>query len=390
MSAFLIFIRSTQEHVNARRNKLREVFSERTVEGMVRKYYKVNPQLVDPADDLFAFATRENITVQQMKAIMLSHSDLNLPNIFTFTASSISARMGVSEAKLEGVFRKLSLAFGDLALHQPEFLLLDNPVWRKPLIALDQGRFFCSTPQVFFSFIFPIFDDLVAENEMLKQAYKDRRAKFLETEIARLFVKAFSGAEIVRGFRWKDGPNVYENDLLIRIDSHLLLIEAKSGAISWPALRGAPERAKRHIEELFYAPSTQSARLADQIRAVVKAPELRTSYLPELDLRLDLVRTVLRLSVTLEDFAFIQSNLHLLKETGWIPKDHALAPCILLADLEVVFDILEPIGQKVHYLRRRAELEGRMSYIGDELDLLGLYIGTGFNLGDAEFGNHHL
>jgi hypothetical protein len=390
ISAFQVLIRRTEEHVNARWDKFHQVFAERTVAGMVQKYYEVNPHFVGSADDLIAFATRENISVEQMKALMLSHSDLNLPDMFTFTAASISALLGVSKSHLEDVFRRLSLAFGDLAPHQPEFLLLDNPVWRKPLIALDQDRFFCATPQVFFSFVFPILDSLIAGNEALKRACEDRRAKFLEAEIARLFADAFPGAEIVTCFRWRDGPNEYENDLLIRIDSHLLIVEAKSGEISWPALRGAPERAKRHIEELFLAPSIQSARLAERIRTVVRNPELRSSYFPDLHLRLELVRTVLRLSVTLEDFAVIQSNLHILKGTGWIPENHALAPCILLADLEIVFEILEPKGQKVHYLRRRAELEEHMDYMGDELDLLGLYISTGFNLGDAEFGGQHL
>jgi len=267
---------------------------------------------------------------------------------------------------------------------QPDSLLLDNPVWRKPLINLGRGSFFCALPQTFFSFIFPVINDLVAEDSSLKRAYDHRRAKFLEIEIARTFSNAFPGAEIVTGFQWRDGEQKFENDLLIRMDSHLLLVEAKSGAISWPALRGAPDRARRHIEDLLYAPSAQSARLADRIRAVVKAPELRDSLLPNLDLRLDLVRTVLRLSVTLENFAAIQSNTQILKMTGWIPKGHKLAPCITLADLNVIFDILEPPGQKVYYLRRRAELEEQMEYLGDELDLLGFYLATGFNIEGTE------
>jgi hypothetical protein len=56
-----------------------------------------------------------------------------------------------------------------------------------------------------------------------------------------------------------------------------------------------------------------------------------------------------------------------------------------VADLEVVFDILVTAPEKIHYIVRRAEIEQHMRYLGDELDLLGLYLKTGFNLGEAEF-----
>jgi hypothetical protein len=106
-----------------------------------------------------------------------------------------------------------------------------------------------------------------------------------------------------------------------------------------------------------------------------------------LDVQLDQVHTVLRLSVTLEDFATAQSNLHALHGTGWLPPQHTLAPCILLTDLEIVFDILAPAGQKLNYLKRRTELSVGLTTIGDELDHLGFYLGTGFNIGEAEFSN---
>jgi hypothetical protein len=65
-----------------------------------------------------------------------------------------------------------------------------------------------------------------------------------------------------------------------------------------------------------------------------------------------------------------------------------LAPCMLLADLEIVFDILELTALKIHYLKRRSELEANMNYMADEMDLLGFYLLTGFNIGEAEFSNN--
>jgi hypothetical protein len=167
------------------------------------------------------------------------------------------------------------------------------------------------------------------------------------------------------------------------------LVEAKSGIISWPALRGAPERAKRHVEELLLAPSHQSLRLATRISEVIAKPELRDVLLPNFPIPLETIHSILRLSVTLEDFAVLQSNLHLVKQTGWVSEVDQLAPCMLLADLEIVFDLLEPIAQKIHYLMRRTEVEANMKFTADEMDLLGLYLSSGFNVGDAEFNGDH-
>jgi len=90
-------------------------------------------------------------------------------------------------------------------------------------------------------------------------------------------------------------------------------------------------------------------------------------------------RSVLRLSVTLEDFATLQSNLRLVKQTGWIPFEHVLAPCITLSDLHVVVDMLRTPGRILHYLRLRTQIEEQFNYTGDELDILGLFLTSNIN-----------
>lgn len=79
-----------------------------------------------------------------------------------------------------------------------------------------------------------------------------------------------------------------------------------------------------------------------------------------------------------------------MKQARWVAEDHPLSTTILLADLEIVFDLLEPTAQKIHYLQRRAELEANMIHFGDEMDLLGLYLVSGFNIGYAEFDDTRL
>ncbi len=387
INIFEFLLRRLERHINTRFKMIQEVFSEKTVENMIRKYYALNPQFVDTADGFIGLSRHRNLSSEQVKSLIIAHSELTLADDLTFTIQTISEEKGLALNSLAVSFDKLSHSFGDLAQERTEFFFLDNPVWRKPLIKLPDGSFFCAIPQAFFSFIFPIFDELL--DKQTKTAYQDRRAEFLEAEIERLFTNAFPWCELAANYKWKDGEKGYENDLLVRVDSHLILVEAKSHSISWSALRGAPDRAKRHVEDVLLEPSKQSLRLAERITEVLSNPELRDSLLPNFPLALEQVRTVLRLSVTLEDFAVLQANLHMAKEAGWIPQDHPLAACMLLADLEIVFDVLEMTAQKIHYIKRRSELEASMNYVGDEIDLLGFYLVSGFNIGEAEFNGQH-
>ena len=57
---------------------------------------------------------------------------------------------------------------------------------------------------------------------------------------------------------------------------------------------------------------------------------------------------------------------------------------VSLADLELVVDVLKHPSEFLHWLGRRAELARATWLSGDEMDLLGLYLATGFNLGEKE------
>jgi len=192
----------------------------------------------------------------------------------------------------------------------------------------------------------------------------------------------------MRNLSWSADGAQYESDLVVKIDSYLLLVEATSGTISLPALRGAPDRAKRHIEELLLEPSIQSKRLADKLLAILNGNEKDDELRQQLPFDLRRIQKIIRLSVTLEDFATIQSNVASLKGTGWVPDSFVAAPTMLMADLEIVFDMLGSIPERIHYLIRREELEEQVRYTGDELDLLGLYLASGFNLGEQELGQY--
>jgi hypothetical protein len=382
--------RRVENRVNERWKQLKEVHAAGSAELAADIYLKHNPHISDTAGSMKAFIKEQNYSLMQFISLCMAHSELKLTNDLVFTPEDVSQELGYPLDLTIKTLKRLSIKFGDLAANDPEYFFLDNPVWKKPLIELSTGEFFCATPQVFFSFIFPIFDDLIGNDPQDTAKYSMQRSEFLENEIERIFKSSFPECRTERGYKWKDENKIFENDLLVKVDSHIFIIEAKSGSVSWKALRGTPERIKKHVEQLLIEPSIQSHRLYERILYVLENPEQQEKLLPKFPFSVDEIKTVLRLSVTLEDFATLQSNLHMIKSTGWIPDNYPLAACISLADLEVVMDILETTPQKIHYLKRRSELEANMGYLGDELDLLGFYLKTGFNVGNVEHNGQQL
>lgn len=371
------------EEVNTERlQHIRSVFKARTIEEAIKIYHEAYQ--LPGTEEAIAFIQERGITLEEVRFLILSHSDSFLSESFSFTSEELASSLNLETASVEGALSRLSYQFGELKNSNPEFFFLANPVWTKPLIKLPTGSYFCAIPQVFFSFIFQTIDSLLSVEQVKQEVQDKRRSRFLEDEIKQMFTQAFPQAIFKQNFKWQDSQIEYESDFIMQVDSYLIIVEAKSGAISKSTLRGAPGSAKNDIQELLIIPAIQSKRFANKIMAL-KAEQRYPETFQSLNFNLNKIQNIIRLSVTLEDFATIQSKVSRLKDTGWIDKDFSAPPTIALADLEVVFDILTSAPQKLHYLVRRHELEEHIQYRGDELDLLGFYLETGFNLDKEDF-----
>lgn len=358
----------------------REVFAAGETERMIRKYHELRPLPAGALEELVAFVKSKAPPVDHIKCLLVLCSGFGNAEDRCFSCSDFSKESEVAPAVLASALSRLSLSLGDLSSDNPEHLFLHNPVRTCPLIKLDEQRFFCAIPLVFFSFSFRILHEVAKATPPLEKAYLEGKSAYLEAAMARTFREAFPGSDSVQNYRWKDGGVEYETDLLVRVGSHLLIVEAKSGGLSAATLRGAPKSMKDDVLELIIGPSVQSSRFQERIHRAMANPSLRESLLPGLTIDVRQIHTVIRLSVTLEDLATVQSQLYLLGDTGWLPPKHQLAPCIQLSDLAIVFELLRSRYQRLHYLTSRCQLEVESPYLGSELDLLGLYLKTGFNL----------
>lgn len=377
------FVRRHERKINDHRRKIHSIFSLRTKEEMLEKFFNLFP-LKGAIEEFRSRLLDPKVTREQVKIALLPWADRFIGPELIITNQEIANEHDLDLGTATILTNRISLAFADLEDENPETFFLKNPVWLRPLIYLEKDHYFCSLPQTLFSFILPIIDELLAPYNDLQRKLNNARAKFLEDEVTCLFDTAFPSCSKHQGFKWVEETQQFESDLIIRFDTTVILVEAKSGRISWPALRGAPNRLIEHIKKLIVEPSDQSGRLAQRIEK--ELANLRNGGKPSLDfpLPLDGVTCVVRLSVMLHDFATIQSVPSILEDAGLLRNKYPLAPCMSLADLEIMLDILETPYLRLHYLRRRAELLMSLRTIGDEIDTLGLYLDTALNLGTLQ------
>lgn len=375
--------------VNQHRNLVMPALRAKNIETAVKKYCQAFPDLLSSPEELLAFVKEKKLNLNSLKAFIFSHSDLRIQEIYTLQIDIFinAYPQDVAPEILENILNIWSLSFGDLSTWNPEHLFLGNPIWQKPLIKLDNKTYFCPVITLFLNYLTDIIEAIIKPHPELYKKYEERRGKFLEAEIYQLFKIAFPSAKIYQGSEWLDPitNKNFENDLLILLDSYLLVVEAKSGRVTESTRRGAFESLKTNVKRLLVEPSIQSKRFSDYLNNNLHLHQFKTRQGELNEVDTSKVREVIRLSVTLESLGTLFCRSTDLKKAGLIASDIEMSPTMSLADLEIVFEILELNCEKLHYLVRRAEFERNADYMGDEIDLLAFYLDTGFNIGEAEF-----
>lgn len=360
---------------------LAKVLQGKTIPQMVRLYYKHVPHLIGDPEKLIA-TFPQGVTRDGVMSFIIQHFDLRLADRATFTPDEIAPLAGRTASVVEKVLRSVSRPPGGLAGENPDCLFLSNPIWTAPGIDLGD-RFFFAIPQVVQSHINAIVQGL-AERAGLTDQLQSRRARYLESKLEEILTKALPGAAVTSGVKWEIAGEQGETDVLVVLDRIVIIAEAKSHRLTPEALRGAPERMKKQVKDLIVGPSLQSARLEGFIEAAKAGDEAADAVMKTLGIDAVKVDRIIRFSLTLDDFSVLSSAEPDLKAVGWVPNDHHLAPTVLLADLECIVDILDSPLLFIHYLSERNYFQKAFDLLGDELDFLGLYLDTGFNLAGIE------
>ena len=366
--------------------RVADSYREGSYQKVASSYVDSFPDVPDfDADRLFELMGRH---LDSFKAALVYYSDLRLADCFVFTLDDVVGAYGpcADRPAVKNMIDKLAFKFGDLRDCNKEWVLLDNPVWQRPFIKIDDETYFLVLVGHIPHYISSLLEGLITDDPTLEQKYRVRKAKYLEDEVERLFRAGFPNGKFYRGSMWDDGNGAKgENDLTMVLGNVAIVVEAKSGSLSSPAQRGAPKRLIDTVRELIVAPADQAYRFIRILEGVQGPHSFVTKSGSENTIDLSGVRYFLPLTVTMEQFGFV-SNMRNLADSGISDrKVSELAQAVSLTDLMVIFEILGLQSEKVHYFFRRRELGARIRLHGYEMDVLAFYLDRGFNVGELEF-----
>lgn len=376
-----------QERIGGRFVLLKDIFRGRTRKSIVHGFFaRYEGVAGDP--DAFLASLPKRMPLRDLRMLLLSHADRWLVMEMRVEPGVIAQRLGKTVALVAKIFEALGLRPGSLRQHEKEHLFLSNPVWLKPAMQVDSDFLFFA-PQSLFSFLPAILRTLVAEAGLAK-ALEKRRKVYLEEEMARVIGEVLPAATLLPNAAWVWEGVRYETDLIAVLDRVVLIAEAKSGGLTARGLRGAPNSVHKHVRSLVAESAIQSARLRDILLAARGGERDALAVVEGLGLEVAPAKidTIIRVSVTLDDFSRLASAQADLKRTGLAPDDVELPPTMGLADLCTCAHILDDSLYFLHYLAKRERFQGGMPIFGDELDYLGTYLVCGLELPEIETGTH--
>ena len=366
-----------EERASIRWAKIKRVFRSRDVRKLVDGYFTEFIGVKCNAEEFF-HALPKDVDPNKVRFCLLSYADTELVRLFLFDFDSIAQASGRSSEVVRRVLENISMRPGDLAEDRVDELLLANPIWTKPGMIFNAECLF-TMPQVTLSHMHSLMRRL-AEQAGLNHKFHNQRAGFLENKTREIIQHVFPTEDFTLNAKWDYEGTRYETDLVGQVDRVALIVEAKSGALTADGLRGAPGRVKRHVQDLVVRPAEQSVRLERLIWEAKEGGSGAVATTSSLGLNPEAIDTIVRMSVTLEDFSIMSVSERELKAAGWVPPESQLAPTLNITDLDCVAEILHEPVYFLDYFAERERIQKKIGLIGDEMDLLGIYLETGFNV----------
>lgn len=308
-------------------------------------------------------------------------SEMGWGPVFTYRRDELEALFGTPVT--EALFR-LSLRFGELAGFEERHLYLGSPIRQRPFIRLDDDLLFLPLPALLISFPFEMVEHLIGEDKPLAEAYASARTDYLEEAVEDIVRKAMPSASVYRAVSWHDDANdkIWENDVVAVFGNHIILFEAKSGKLKQASRRGGTASLRKNFKQLYVEPGRQAARLEMVLRAR-SGEVLRDKNGKPLPIDLSNPVVVHSFAVCIEHFASMTSSRRLFEEMGLIKPEDPWSPILSIGDLRMISAYLDTEVAFFHYLTRRATIESVIEFMGDEQDLLSVYLTNGFQI-DSE------
>lgn len=302
--------------------------------------------------------------------------------LFVFSIEDFCKEENVDVTKFTKYISAFSCKFGKVNqdYNSP---LDDNIIFVKPIINIDEHRYFTPLIKDAMAFNLPIIFERFLAKERLGQTkiwhnYRDKKSRYVENKTYEYLTRLFPKENIFRNLHYSYSGQDYEIDCIIIYDNKIFLVECKGGAFSEGAQRGGVLSLKKDLRELVENAFEQGRRARDYIKSTQnviftdgkgKNP-LIIEYKPnQMDFFI--------INVTLENLMSLASVPKNLQSLGLF-QDNEYPWSVNLFELDHVTKHIPTPTIFIHYLERRLVAQKENIYhTFDELSFLGWYLQKG-------------
>ncbi len=312
---------------------------------------------------------------QRVDGMLMAWIGHELGRTMSFTASDLAELTGSDVTEVDAYLSAFSIEFGSLPAHGGEVDIED--VRARPIVADGHGRNLCvSAPSLIW-----------ALRPFIESALKDHDASAFERfeRHRRAMVERRATAALARAVQadWEytevhyNGSGANENgevDGLVRVDTALLIVEAKASSMRPSARRLAQDSFRDWLKKEITKAAQQTRRAREMLLDQNSELAITDRSGRPLTLELDGVRHTFELIVVLEDLSSVAPSAWQLADAGLLPTERT--PLLIsLHDLELICEVVERPCELIHYLQRRRRVdELRCAIAPDELDYFMHYL----------------
>lgn len=259
----------------------------------------------------------------------------------------------------------------------------ESIVWTKPIVRIGDA-YYCPSPPVLFRSCIGVLESLLNRGAYA-ETYQHGRGETLEQMAVEYLRRLLPGAAVGTTLYYPtDDGGRAETDAVFLLDRHVFVVEAKAGALTLPARRGAPGRLKRDFGKIIEDAFVQGTRVRNYILGGDEARFEDEAGNVVLTLRKSEIDTIHVINPTLASMNPLGVQLGLAREKGLLSEDTHWPWCIFINDLRIISELIESPSEFVLFLQRRFATNATPYSAHDELDLLCKFLADGLYHEPAE------
>lgn len=285
------------------------------------------------------------------------------------SAEELSAETGVDTSQVQAFLEAFTAEWhSQLDFRRPGE---PNVFRRRPGFRLPEGGYSIALPWSILHEVIPWFKGEVESRGLdgLRTAYFEIRGEVVEEIVFGALSRVFGPDRVHANveYRIADG-NYAELDVLVDLDSHAIVVEAKSKALHDAYRRGDPGPIEHHVADLVEAPLLQSERAADYLlngNTTFRYKGTRETF--ELASAVDSVDRVAVSLERIDPLVFLSGEL--------LAHGSVTVWFVSLPDLLAVAEILDAPETLATYVSLRTSLGGNAQVrVYVETDVLGAFL----------------